>query len=159
MRFTINGNEYTLTPEDMILSTEDLPGWKVASDGRLTVALDVMMSDDLLAEGVARDLVSVIQKIRKDKDFQVQVIHRHCAQFLQIPGKTAIAFHQHGAFATACQGCTNRPTQAITHGCQTFIADHELAFLLLKGLIADRKSPAAAAWNENVIFLADFRKL
>jgi isoleucyl-tRNA synthetase len=71
LRVTINGNEYTLTPEDMILSTEDLPGWKVASDGRLTVALDVMMSDDLLAEGVARDLVSVIQKIRKDKDFQV----------------------------------------------------------------------------------------
>jgi isoleucyl-tRNA synthetase len=71
LNVTINGNDYTLTPEDMVVSTEDLPGWKVASEGSLTVALDVVLSDVLVAEGVARDLVSVIQKIRKDKDFQV----------------------------------------------------------------------------------------
>lgn len=68
---TLNGNAYTLTPEDLIISTEDLPGWKVATDDGLTVALDVTMNDELLAEGIARDLVSVIQKLRKEKDFQV----------------------------------------------------------------------------------------
>lgn len=67
----IGANTYTLVPEDLIISTEDLPGWKVASEGQLTVALDVHMSEDLLAEGTARDLVSVIQKIRKDRDFNV----------------------------------------------------------------------------------------
>jgi isoleucyl-tRNA synthetase len=71
LNVTINGNDYTLTPEDMVVSTEDLPGWKVASEGSLTVALDVVLSDVLVAEGVARDLVSVIQKIRKDNNFQV----------------------------------------------------------------------------------------
>jgi isoleucyl-tRNA synthetase len=68
---TANGNPYTLTPEDLIITTEDLPGWKVATDGDLTVALDVTMTDALLAEGTARDLVNRIQNLRKDKDFQV----------------------------------------------------------------------------------------
>ncbi|MDO8366023.1 MAG: DUF5915 domain-containing protein, partial [Saprospiraceae bacterium] len=57
--------------EDLIITTDDVPGWKVASDGELTVALDVHMNDELLAEGMARDLVSIIQKMRKDKDFNV----------------------------------------------------------------------------------------
>ncbi len=68
---SINGNAYTLTPDDMIVSTEDLPGWKTASDGELTVALDVTLTPELLAEGTARDLVNRIQNIRKDKDFNV----------------------------------------------------------------------------------------
>ncbi|HMX41191.1 MAG TPA: DUF5915 domain-containing protein, partial [Saprospiraceae bacterium] len=68
---SINGNAYTLSPEDLIVTTEDLPGWKVAADGSLTVALDVTLTEELLAEGTARDLVNRIQNIRKDKDFQV----------------------------------------------------------------------------------------
>ena len=68
---SINGNAYTLTPEDLVVTTEDLPGWKVASDGELTVALDVTLTPELLAEGTARDLVNRIQNIRKDKDFNV----------------------------------------------------------------------------------------
>ncbi len=71
MKVSVFGNTYTLTPEDLIITTDDVPGWKVASDGELTVALDVHTNDELLAEGVARDLVSIIQKIRKDKDFNV----------------------------------------------------------------------------------------
>jgi isoleucyl-tRNA synthetase len=68
---SVNGNTYTLRPEDLIVTTEDLPGWKVASDGGLTVALDVTLTPELLAEGTARDLVNRIQNIRKDKDFNV----------------------------------------------------------------------------------------
>jgi len=71
LEVTLNGNAYSLTPDDLVITTEDLPGWKVASDGELTVALDVHMNEELLAEGMARDLVSIIQKIRKDKDFNV----------------------------------------------------------------------------------------
>jgi isoleucyl-tRNA synthetase len=71
MAISINGNDYTLTPDDLIVSTEDLPGWKVASEGGLTVALDVTLTPELLAEGTARDLVNRIQNIRKDKDFNV----------------------------------------------------------------------------------------
>jgi isoleucyl-tRNA synthetase len=71
LEITANGNPYMLTPEDLIITTEDLPGWKVATDGDLTVALDVTMTDALLAEGTARDLVNRIQNLRKEKDFQV----------------------------------------------------------------------------------------
>ncbi|MEK7254565.1 MAG: class I tRNA ligase family protein, partial [Bacteroidota bacterium] len=66
-----NSNLHEITPEDLIITTEDLPGWKTATDGELMVALDVTMTDSLLAEGVARDLVNRIQNIRKDKDFNV----------------------------------------------------------------------------------------
>lgn len=68
---TLNGNDYTITPEDLVITTEDLPGWKVASEGALTVALDVTLNEALLAEGTARDLVNRIQNLRKDKDFNV----------------------------------------------------------------------------------------
>jgi isoleucyl-tRNA synthetase len=67
----INGTTYDITSEDLIVSTEDLPGWKVASDGPLTVALDVNLTDELLAEGTARDLVNRIQNLRKESDFNV----------------------------------------------------------------------------------------
>ena len=71
LNILINGTTYTLTPDDLVISTEDLPGWKVASEGELTVALDVHLTGELLAEGTARDLVNRIQNIRKDKDFNV----------------------------------------------------------------------------------------
>lgn len=67
----VNGQQYTLTPEDMVVSTEDLPGLKTASEGALTVALDVQLTEALLAEGTARDLVNRIQNMRKDKNFNV----------------------------------------------------------------------------------------
>ena len=62
---------YDILLEDVILKTEDLPGWKSASDGSITVALDVNLTEALLAEGTARDLVNRIQNIRKEKDFNV----------------------------------------------------------------------------------------
>ncbi|MFN4253963.1 MAG: isoleucine--tRNA ligase [Saprospiraceae bacterium] len=80
----INGNQYVITPEDLVVTTEDLPGWKVASEAGLTVALDVHLTDELLAEGTARDLVNRIQNLRKDKGFNVTdrievVLERHPA--------------------------------------------------------------------------------
>lgn len=63
--------EYELTLEDFEILTEDIPGWLVANDGPLTVAMDVTLTDGLLAEGMARELVNRIQNIRKNKDFNV----------------------------------------------------------------------------------------
>ncbi len=71
LHILVNGTKYAITPEDLIISTEDLEGWKVASDGELTVALDLHLTPELLAEGTARDLVNRIQNIRKEKDFNV----------------------------------------------------------------------------------------
>lgn len=62
---------FELTLEDFEISAEDIPGWQVANDGPLTVALDVTISEELETEGMARDLVNRIQNLRKDRDFNV----------------------------------------------------------------------------------------
>ncbi len=67
----IGEETFHLTLEDLVITTEDLPGWLVAQDGNITVALDTTLSDRLIAEGTARELVNRIQNIRKSKDFDV----------------------------------------------------------------------------------------
>ena len=68
---TLANETVDITPDDLLISTEDLPGWSVATEGTLTVALDTTLTDVLLAEGTARDLVSRIQSIRKERDFDM----------------------------------------------------------------------------------------
>ncbi|WP_460975143.1 isoleucine--tRNA ligase [Spirosoma knui] len=63
--------EYSLQLSDVEILTEDIPGWLVASEGGLTVALDVTVTDELRREGIARDFVNRIQNLRKDRDFNV----------------------------------------------------------------------------------------
>jgi isoleucyl-tRNA synthetase len=67
----LNGENFDLTLEDVEITAEDIPGWQVATDGALTVALDVTITPELEAEGMARDIVNRIQNIRKDQDFDV----------------------------------------------------------------------------------------
>jgi len=70
-KLTIDGQDYELTLADFVISAEDIPGWLVANDGDLTVALDISLTDELKAEGIARELVNRIQNVRKTKDFNV----------------------------------------------------------------------------------------
>jgi isoleucyl-tRNA synthetase len=67
----VEGEKFDLTLEDFEITAEDIPGWLVATDGPLTVALDVTLTPELEAEGAARDLVNRIQNIRKERDFNV----------------------------------------------------------------------------------------
>ena len=60
-----------LRPGDYEISSEDMPGWLVANDGPLTLALDIEISDELRKEGVARELINRIQNLRKDCGFEV----------------------------------------------------------------------------------------
>ncbi|MEO5582249.1 MAG: isoleucine--tRNA ligase, partial [Saprospiraceae bacterium] len=64
-------NIYPITLEDVEISSEDLPGWFVANDGNLTVALDTSLNDDLRAEGIAREIVNRVQNLRKSSELQV----------------------------------------------------------------------------------------
>ena len=61
----------SVTAADFEITSEDMPGWLVASEGKLTVALDITLTDELRAEGVARELINRIQNIRKDAGFEV----------------------------------------------------------------------------------------
>ena len=65
------GGDVALNPGDYQISSEDMPGWLVASEGALTIALDVELTDDLRREGVARELVNRIQNLRKTAGFEV----------------------------------------------------------------------------------------
>lgn len=70
-QFVISGKQTTLTLEDVEIISEDIPGWQVANEGRLTVALDVTVTDELRYEGIAREFVNRIQNIRKESGFDV----------------------------------------------------------------------------------------
>jgi len=67
----LDGEPFNLEIADVEIQSEDIPGWLVASEGPVTVALDVKISDELRNEGTAREFVNKVQNIRKDKDFQV----------------------------------------------------------------------------------------
>lgn len=72
-RFKINveGDEILLETEDVEIIPVDIPGWKVANSGQITVALDVTISNSLKDEGLARELVNRIQNLRKDSGLNV----------------------------------------------------------------------------------------
>jgi len=66
---TVSG--YEITTEDVEISTKDIPGWTVASEGKVTVALDLILTDELKSEGIAREFINRVQNLRKEKDFEL----------------------------------------------------------------------------------------
>jgi isoleucyl-tRNA synthetase len=68
----VEGETLTLHLDEVEIRTQDLPGWLVATDGLLTVALDVTLTDELRQEGLARELVNRLQNLRKDSGLEVQ---------------------------------------------------------------------------------------
>ena len=66
-----DGSKAVLDLADVEVFSEDIPGWLVANDGTLTIALDVTVTDELRREGVARDLVNRIQNIRKSRNYEI----------------------------------------------------------------------------------------
>ena len=69
--FDVEGQTATIELADVEIISEDIPGWLVASAGKLTVALDVTITEDLRKEGIARELVNRIQNIRKSSGFDI----------------------------------------------------------------------------------------
>ena len=67
----VNGTEIVLETEDVEIIPIDIPGWKVANSGAITVALDITISEVLKQEGLAREIVNRIQNMRKDKGLDV----------------------------------------------------------------------------------------
>lgn len=69
--FTVDGTEAVVELSDVEIISEDIPGWLVANEGSLTVALDITVTDDLRKEGIAREVVNRIQNIRKGSGFEI----------------------------------------------------------------------------------------
>jgi isoleucyl-tRNA synthetase len=71
-KIKLAGDIVQLTLEDIEIGFEDIPGWSVATEGNVTVALDITITDDLKKEGIARDVVNRVQNLRKDMGLEVQ---------------------------------------------------------------------------------------
>jgi isoleucyl-tRNA synthetase len=67
-----SGNKIRLTLEDVEITSEDIPGWSVATENGITVALDITITDELKKEGIARDVVNRVQNLRKEMGLDVQ---------------------------------------------------------------------------------------
>ena len=67
----VEGQEAVIERADVEIISEDIPGWLVANEGRLTVALDITITDDLKKEGLARELVNRVQNLRKSSGFDI----------------------------------------------------------------------------------------
>ena len=68
---SLSRDGFDLVLEDVLISSEDIPGWAVASENGVTVALDISITEDLKKEGIARDFVNRIQNLRKDMGLEV----------------------------------------------------------------------------------------
>ena len=69
--FRLSTFDYTIVPEDIEILTEDMPGWLVANNGILTIALDIELTDELIEEGIARELINRIQNLRKSSGLEI----------------------------------------------------------------------------------------
>ena len=67
----VDNQEVVISTDDVEIISEDIPGWLVGNEGRLTVALDITITDELRKEGIARELENRIQNLRKSKEFEI----------------------------------------------------------------------------------------
>ncbi len=115
----IEGESMDIHLEEVLISSQDIPGWLVATDQGLTVALDITLTEELKQEGIARDLVNRIQNLRKDMGLEVQdKIH------IRIAKQDALV----DAALTNFAGYIQTETQAISL---------ELKDVLVKGTVLD----------------------
>ncbi len=69
--FQLSTFNCTIVPEDVEILTEDMPGWLVSNNGILTIALDIELTDELIEEGIARELINRIQNLRKSSGLEI----------------------------------------------------------------------------------------
>jgi isoleucyl-tRNA synthetase len=70
-KMSLPSGEVVLSADDYEISSEDMPGWLIATEGRLTVALDITITEELRREGIARELINRIQNFRKESGLEV----------------------------------------------------------------------------------------
>ncbi|WP_320110883.1 isoleucine--tRNA ligase [Draconibacterium orientale] len=68
---TLGDDKVMLSLDDVEIQTEDIPGWTVTTEGQITIALDINLSEELKQEGIAREFINKIQNLRKENGFEV----------------------------------------------------------------------------------------
>jgi isoleucyl-tRNA synthetase len=110
---SLDKSGYSFIPDDVIISSEDIPGWSVANDGMVTVALDITLTEELKQEGIARDFINRIQNLRKDKG--LAVLDRIQIKLVNPDETVSIALKNHTSYicsetqADGLEYCTDLP--------------------------------------------------
>ncbi|MDR1154292.1 MAG: isoleucine--tRNA ligase [Bacteroidales bacterium] len=126
----IDGQAVELTPEDVEITSEDIPGWLVANEGKLTVALDITVTGELKLEGIARELVNRIQNLRKDSGFDVT---DKISIILQKHPETDAAVRAHKAYIMSQVLAVSLDTvKEVTDGADVDMDDYMLGVKLTK---------------------------
>jgi len=117
----VAGQLIKVTPADFDITSEDMPGWLVASEGKLTVALDITITEELRREGVARELVNRIQNIRKESGFEVT--DKICVE-IESTELTATAIESFGGYIA--QQTLAVDVKAVAAPAGTFVIDSDI---------------------------------
>jgi isoleucyl-tRNA synthetase len=125
----LSGGTIELLPEDYEITSEDMPGWLVATDGQLTIALDIEVTDELRKEGTARELINRIQNIRKESG-------------LDVTDKVAIGIY--------AEEDAYEEIKSSLEGYSDYIASQTLALSLA---LSPVKEGYEAEWNEGTIHI------
>ena len=115
----------TLTTDDVEITSEDIPGWSVAREGNITVALDITITEELRQEGIARDLVNRIQNLRKDQGLDVQDKIRVQIKTDDVAVKQAIQAYQ-GYIGTETQAISLEVLDQLTEGQEVIMDEFQL---------------------------------
>ncbi|WP_209331312.1 isoleucine--tRNA ligase [Lunatimonas salinarum] len=117
--------------EEVLISSEDIPGWSVATERGLTVALDVTVTEELKQEGIARELVNRVQNLRKDLGLEVQDKIRIQLQRLNNEVDTAIQLFS-SYIQTETQAIELVFVDKLTDGIRLELDDFELTLIIEK---------------------------
>lgn len=127
----IEGTTTRVETADVEIISEDIPGWQVANDGSLTVALDITITDELRNEGFAREIVNRVQNIRKDRDYditdRISLTFEPNAQVAPV----LAAFGDYIANQVLAEAITEAPLAADVQGVETLDIDRQAVKVLI----------------------------
>jgi isoleucyl-tRNA synthetase len=112
----LDGETHTVTTEEVEIISEDIPGWLVANEGRLTVALDITVTGELLHEGIAREFVNRIQNIRKESGFEVTDKIKVVTEDLPVIGEAVRKHSGYIASQTLALEISLAPSDTLSNG-------------------------------------------
>ena len=125
---TVAGENVIIEKEDVEIISEDIPGWLVANEGNLTVALEVELTDELRREGMARELINRIQNIRKETGLEIT---DHINVVIAPNDQTDAAIQSFGEYIKT-QVLANAITIADNDGISTEFDDFNINILVTK---------------------------
>ncbi|HMZ45563.1 MAG TPA: DUF5915 domain-containing protein, partial [Chitinophagaceae bacterium] len=98
LNIQLSNSEYQLTVSDVEIVAEDIPGWSVASNSSVTVALDITITEALQSEGDAREFVNRVQNIRKESNFELTDRIFVELEKLNVPESIQYSLNQHKTY-------------------------------------------------------------